>query len=53
MLPRAAAGSRDPPLAELTGAHYHLVLSLAGAGWLAAFALFVVVYGPMLLTRRK
>jgi uncharacterized protein involved in response to NO len=41
------------PFAELIGAHYHLLLELAGAGWLVAFGLFVLEYGPILVSRRK
>jgi len=37
-------------LAPLAGAQYLLVLSLAGAAWAGAFGLFVVLYGPPLLT---
>ena len=39
-------------LAPLAGAHYLLTLSLAGAAWSGAFGLFVVLYGPPLLTPR-
>ncbi|HKR19599.1 MAG TPA: NnrS family protein [Stellaceae bacterium] len=39
-------------LAPLAGAQYLLVLSLAGAAWTGAFGLFVVLYGPPLLTPR-
>ncbi|MGH6977598.1 MAG: NnrS family protein [Stellaceae bacterium] len=39
-------------LAPLTGAQYLLVLDLAGGAWTGAFGLFVVLYGPPLLTRR-
>ena len=39
-------------LAPLAGAQYLLVLSLAGAAWSGAFGLFVVLYGPPLLTPR-
>lgn len=41
------------PFAELIGTQYHLLLSLAGAGWLLAFGLFVLEYGPMLLASRR
>lgn len=41
------------PFAELIGTQYHLLLSLAGAGWLLAFGLFVLEYGPMLLAPRR
>ena len=40
------------PLAEIVPEHYHLLLSLSGACWLLAFALFVAEYGPMLWTRK-
>jgi uncharacterized protein involved in response to NO len=39
-------------LAPLTGAQYLLTLSLAGVAWSGAFGLFVVLYGPPLLTPR-
>jgi len=39
-------------LAPLAGAQYLLALSLAGAAWSGAFGLFVVLYGPPLLTPR-
>ncbi|HEV2162029.1 MAG TPA: NnrS family protein [Stellaceae bacterium] len=39
-------------LAPLAGAQYLLVLSLAGGAWAGAFGLFVVLYGPPLLTPR-
>ncbi len=41
------------PFAELIGAQYHLLLSLAGIGWIVAFGLFVLEYGPMLLAPRR
>lgn len=41
------------PFAELIPTHYHLLLMLAGAGWLAAFGLFAIEYGPMLVSPRK
>lgn len=39
-------------LAPLAGAQYLLVLSVAGAAWSGAFGLFVILYGPPLLTPR-
>ncbi|MDE2513275.1 MAG: NnrS family protein, partial [Alphaproteobacteria bacterium] len=39
-------------VAPLAGAQYLLTLSLAGAAWSGAFGLFVVLYGPLLLTPR-
>ena len=39
-------------LAPLAGAQSLLVLSFAGAAWSGAFGLFVVLYGPPLLTPR-
>jgi len=39
-------------LAPLAGAQYLLVLNLAGGAWAGAFGLFVVLYGPPLLTPR-
>lgn len=41
------------PFAELVPSQYHLLLSLAGAGWLAAFGLFALEYGPMLVVPRR
>ncbi len=41
------------PFAELIGAHYHLLLEVAGACWLLAFGLFVCEYGPLLLAPRR
>lgn len=38
--------------APLDGAHYIAILSAAGAAWSGAFGLFVVRYGPPLLTPR-
>jgi uncharacterized protein involved in response to NO len=39
--------------APLCGAGAVLLTSLAGAAWTAAFALFVLIYGPMLLGARQ
>ncbi|MDE1931593.1 MAG: NnrS family protein, partial [Alphaproteobacteria bacterium] len=39
-------------LAPLAGAQYLLMLNLAGGAWTGAFGLFVVLYGPPLLTPR-
>ena len=39
-------------LAPFAGAQYLLALSLAGGAWTGAFGLFVVLYGPPLLTPR-
>lgn len=39
------------PFAELLPGAYHLLLELAGAGWIIAFALFLIEYGPILLRR--
>lgn len=36
------------PFAELLPEQYHLLLSFSAAGWLLAFGLFVLEYGPML-----
>lgn len=40
------------PFAEMLPEHYHLILGLSGAGWLVAFALFVIEYGRMLILPR-
>lgn len=40
------------PFAELIPAHYHLLLSASGACWLIAFGLFVLEFGPMLVSPR-
>lgn len=40
------------PFAELVAGHYHLLLGASGVLWIAAFALFVIEYGPMLTHRR-
>ena len=40
------------PFAELLPSDYHLILWASAAGWMAAFAIFVAVYGPMLLSAR-
>jgi uncharacterized protein involved in response to NO len=39
------------PLAELLPDNYHLILSLSGLGWIAAFGLFVLEHGPILAVR--
>ena len=41
------------PFAELLPSEYHLLLAVAGAGWLAAFGLFALEYAPMLLAPRR
>ena len=41
------------PFAELLPSQYHLLLTVAGAGWLAAFGLFALEYAPILLTPRR
>ncbi|MNI99224.1 NnrS protein [compost metagenome] len=41
------------PFAELIPSQYHILLSLSGLCWLVAFGLFVVEYGPMLVTRKQ
>ena len=43
----AAALAR--PLAELVPEQYHLILSASGVAWLAAYGLFVLEHGPMLV----
>ena len=39
--------------APVDGAHYALLVSAAGIAWSAAFALFIVLYGPMLTRARS
>jgi uncharacterized protein involved in response to NO len=39
------------PFAEVIPEHYHLLLELAAGGWLIAFALFLIEYGPILLRK--
>ncbi|MGF6258791.1 NnrS family protein [Ensifer sp. LBL] len=41
------------PLAEVLPAHYHHLIALSGVLWIAAFALFTVEYGPMLVRERR
>lgn len=41
------------PFAELLPSQYHLLLTVAGAGWLAAFGLFALEYAPILVTPRR
>ena len=40
------------PFAELIPSQYHLLLSLSGGFWLIAFGLFVLEFGPMLVSPR-
>lgn len=40
------------PFAELIPSQYHPLLSLSGACWLIAFGLFVLEFGPMLVSPR-
>lgn len=39
--------------AGLLPAHHSLLLTLAGAAWIAAFAGFALLYGPLLLRRQR
>ncbi|MGE6784055.1 NnrS family protein [Ensifer adhaerens] len=41
------------PLAEVLPAHYHHLIALSGVLWIAAFALFTLEYGPMLVRERR
>ncbi len=41
------------PFAEALPEHYSAVLSIAGLGWIAAFGIFVLEYGPVLVAGRK
>ena len=41
------------PFAEIIPDAYHLLLSISGGCWIAAFGLFAVEYGPMLLAARS
>jgi uncharacterized protein involved in response to NO len=38
------------PFAELLPGHYHLLLEIAGGAWILAFVLFIVEYGPILVS---
>ncbi|WP_043616947.1 NnrS family protein [Ensifer sp. ZNC0028] len=48
-----AGASLIRPLAEVLPAHYHHLIALSGVLWIAAFALFTVEYGPMLVRERR
>lgn len=41
------------PFAELIPSQYHFLLALSGACWLIAFGLFVLEFGPMLVSPRR
>ena len=41
------------PLAAFLPSEYVLLISISGLCWIAAFALFLVEYAPVLLFRRK
>lgn len=41
------------PFAEILPAHYHHLIALSGMLWIAAFALFCIEYGPMLVRDRR
>jgi uncharacterized protein involved in response to NO len=41
------------PFAELLPASYHLLLAIAGGGWIVAFCLFLLEYAPILLRRSR
>jgi uncharacterized protein involved in response to NO len=41
------------PFAELLPASYHLLLAVAGGGWIVAFCLFLLEYAPILLRRSR
>lgn len=38
------------PFAELLPSHYHLLLEIAGGAWILAFVLFIIEYGPILVS---
>ena len=40
------------PIAEIVPDYYQPLISLAGVAWMLAFGMFLVEYGPMLLTPR-
>jgi uncharacterized protein involved in response to NO len=40
------------PFAEIIPSQYHVLLSLSGLCWLIAFGLFVIEYGPMLVSQK-
>lgn len=41
------------PLAEVLPEHYHHLIALSGGLWIAAFVLFTLEYGPMLVRERR
>ncbi|MFK3967119.1 NnrS family protein [Ensifer adhaerens] len=41
------------PLAEVLPEHYHHLIALSGVLWIAAFVLFTLEYGPMLVRERR
>jgi uncharacterized protein involved in response to NO len=41
------------PFAELIPSQYHILLTVSGACWLVAFGLFVLEFGPMLVSPRR
>ncbi|MBZ7926988.1 NnrS family protein [Ensifer adhaerens] len=41
------------PLADVLPVHYHHLIALSGVLWIAAFALFTLEYGPMLVCDRR
>ncbi|MBW0365329.1 NnrS family protein [Ensifer adhaerens] len=41
------------PLAEVLPEHYHHLIALSGALWIAAFVLFTLEYGSMLVRERR
>jgi uncharacterized protein involved in response to NO len=40
------------PFAEMIPSQYHVLLAFSGLCWLIAFGLFVIEYGPMLVSPR-
>jgi uncharacterized protein involved in response to NO len=40
------------PFAEIIPSQYHVLLALSGLCWLIAFGLFVIEYGPMLVSQK-
>lgn len=41
------------PLSAIAPAHLDLIYAVAGLSWLAAFALYIIEYGPMLVGTRR
>ncbi len=40
------------PLAEALPDYYNMLLGVAGVAWIAAFGIFVIEYGPILIAKK-